>query len=93
MGIGIIRRVDNVGRIVLPSEIRKILKINIADIEFYVDRDTVILKKYVPKCSLCKANGDLNEFKARLVCKKCIQKIEDKIPEGWEDRNGKSDME
>ena len=50
---GIVRKIDELGRIVLPIETRKILGINTKDpVEIYMDNDSIILRKYEPACML-----------------------------------------
>lgn len=71
--LGIIRRVDNLGRIVLPKETRDSFGIIDNDpIEFYVDNDKIILKKYLSRCEFCTNTEDLVEFKGKKVCNECI---------------------
>ena len=55
---GIVRKVDELGRIVLPIELRRTLDIDIKDpVEIYVDGDFVMLKKYAPQCTLLRQHG------------------------------------
>ena len=76
---GIVRKVDDLGRIVLPVELRRNLGINIRDsLEIYVNEDAVMLKKYAPACIFCEENDDLIEYKGRKVCRKCIKNIKEK---------------
>ena len=73
---GIVRKVDNLGRIVLPVELRRTLDISIkSDVEIFVDGDQVILKKYIPNCVFCGNREELTEFADKMVCAKCIQKL------------------
>ncbi|MCI8548397.1 MAG: AbrB/MazE/SpoVT family DNA-binding domain-containing protein [Bacilli bacterium] len=69
---GIARRVDELGRIVIPIEIRN--QFNIAEkdtIEIYVHGDSIILKKIEPTCIFCNSKESLVKFKEKLICKKC----------------------
>ncbi|MBQ4100279.1 MAG: AbrB/MazE/SpoVT family DNA-binding domain-containing protein [Oscillospiraceae bacterium] len=69
---GIVRKVDELGRIVLPIELRRTLDINERDsLEIYVENDQIILKKYKPSCIFCDDASDVEVFKGRNVCKKC----------------------
>ena len=73
---GIIRRVDELGRVVIPIEI--INQFNIVEkdpIEIYVDDSSIILKKYEPNCVFCGSTDDLIEYKGKLVCKKCSKEL------------------
>ena len=54
---GIVRKVDELGRIVLPIELRRTLNIDIKDsIEIYVENDSIVLKKFEPTCIFCGSN-------------------------------------
>lgn len=74
--IGIIRRVDELGRVVIPIELRN--KFGIAEkdpIEIYVDGSTIVLKKYEPNCIFCGNSKNLIEYKGKLVCEKCLKQM------------------
>ncbi len=73
---GIIRRVDELGRVVIPIEIRNQFNIVEKDpIEIFVDNSSIILKKFEPNCIFCGNTENLVEFKGRLVCDKCSKSI------------------
>ncbi len=73
---GIVRRVDELGRIVLPAELRRTLDIGERDeLEIYLDDDKVVLKKYEPSCIFCASNCNLVNYHGRNVCMECIQKL------------------
>lgn len=73
---GIIRNIDELGRIVVPKEIRKQLDINNNDpVEIYVDGDKIILKKHLPACYFCGNTAYLNDFKGKKICNDCIEEI------------------
>ena len=73
---GMIRRVDELGRVVIPKEIRNKLDIQEKDpIEIYVDGDCIILKKFESNCVFCGNTKDLIEYKEKLICKKCINDL------------------
>ncbi len=75
---GIVRKVDELGRIVLPIELRRTLDINVKDsLEIYVDGSQIILKKYEPACIFCGSAKDIIHFKGKNVCKNCIGEIKD----------------
>lgn len=73
---GIVRKVDELGRIVLPSELRKSLGIDVKDsLEIYTSGDSVILKKYLPSCIFCGEANDITVFKNKNICKSCLKQI------------------
>ena len=73
---GIVRRIDELGRVVLPIELRRTLDIDIKDsLEIYVDNNSIILKKYAPACVFCGEAEDIVNFKGKNVCKKCIKEM------------------
>ena len=73
---GIIRKIDPLGRIVLPMELRNKLGVKEKDpIEILVDGSSIILKKYNPNCVFCGSSKDLFEYNDKLICNKCKDKI------------------
>lgn len=73
---GIIRRVDELGRVVIPIELRNQFNIVEKDpIEIYVEGSSIILKKFEPNCIFCGSNKNLLEYQDKLICKNCSQKI------------------
>ena len=73
---GIVRKVDELGRIVLPIEMRRTLDIAEKDaLEIYVEGSSVILKKYKPSCIFCDTAKDVAEFKGKNVCPKCLKEM------------------
>lgn len=73
---GIIRRIDELGRVVIPIEIRN--KFNIVEkdpVEIYVDDSSIILRKYEQSCIFCGNTKNLLEYKNKLVCKKCAKEL------------------
>ncbi len=74
---GIIRKVDELGRIVLPMELRNKLGISEKDpLEIYVSGSSIILKKYNLNCVLCGNTKNLIKFEDNLICADCKEKIE-----------------
>ena len=73
---GIVRKVDELGRIVLPIELRRTLDIAERDeLEIYLDDDKVILKKYEPSCIFCGSSCCLVTYHGRNVCMECIENM------------------
>lgn len=73
---GIVRKVDELGRIVIPMELRNKLDIAEKDsLEIFVDGSSIVLKKYNSGCTFCGSNKDLFAFDDKLICSKCKQKI------------------
>ena len=77
---GIVRKLDELGRVVIPIELRNQFHIIEKDpIEIFVDGSSIVLKKYEEHCIFCNASENLIEYKGKLVCKNCIMKISDNI--------------
>ena len=75
---GIVRKVDELGRIVLPIEMRRTLDIGEKDaLEIYVEGSSVILKKYKPSCVFCDATNDSTVFKGKNICPKCLKELKE----------------
>ena len=74
---GIIRPVDKLGRIVIPKELRRRLDVknDIDSFEIFTEGDSLILKKYNPRCVLCGSDENCIEYSGRLVCKACIENM------------------
>ena len=73
---GIVRKVDELGRIVLPSELRRTLGIEEKDsLEIFIDNDKIILKKYQPACIFLDTMDDLFEYKGKKVSKKAVLEL------------------
>ena len=73
---GIVRKVDELGRIVLPIEMRRTLDIAEKDaLEIYVEGSSVILRKYKPRCIFCDASKDVVQGKGKNVCPKCLREL------------------
>ena len=73
---GIVRKLDELGRIVIPKEIRKKLEIGQKDsIEIFIDGRSIVLKKFESGCIFCSNSKDLILFKDKLICKNCVKNI------------------
>ncbi len=75
--VGIVRSVDNAGRIVLPIEIRKELDIMGENnkVEILARGNEILMKKYAPSCIFCHETDDLIEFNGQKICKDCARQI------------------
>ena len=73
---GMVRRVDELGRIVLPIELRKTFNIVEKDaLEIYTEGNTIILRKYEPACIFCGDAKEVVVFKGRNVCPNCLAEL------------------
>jgi transcriptional pleiotropic regulator of transition state genes len=76
--IGIVRKVDELGRIVLPMELRRTFNINKEDpLEIFVDEDMIVLKKYEPACIFCGSADGIQQVHGRNVCEHCVAEMKD----------------
>ena len=76
---GNVRKVDELGRIVLPIELRRTLDIGEKDaVEIYVEGTSIVLKKYQPSCIFCGDSKKVVDFKGKNVCSKCLRELQNK---------------
>jgi transcriptional pleiotropic regulator of transition state genes len=76
---GIVRKVDELGRVVIPIELRRTLDIEEKDaLEIYVDGEHIILKKYAPACIFCDDARDVIQYKGKNICKNCLTDMTNK---------------
>jgi len=76
---GIVRKVDELGRVVIPIELRRTLDIQIKDpLEIFVDEDKIILRKFSPSCIFCGESRDIENFKGKNICPGCMTEISSK---------------
>jgi transcriptional pleiotropic regulator of transition state genes len=73
---GVTRQIDELGRFVLPVEIRRALNINLKDyLEIYAENDRIILKKYQPTCLFCGSEEDNILYEGKRICRACLDKL------------------
>lgn len=73
---GIVRKVDELGRVVIPIELRRTLNIEEKDsLEIYVDGEHIILKKYEPACIFCGNAKDITVYKGKNICPTCMSEL------------------
>lgn len=73
---GIVRRIDELGRVVIPIELRNKFNLSEKDpIEIYVDGSNIILKKYESNCIFCGKSENLTEYRDKQLCKNCLLKL------------------
>ena len=74
---GIVRKLDELGRIVLPIELRRTFDLSVKDpIEIYTDDDMIILKKFQRTCVFCNSAENVVEYKGRTVCTECLNELQ-----------------
>ena len=73
---GIVRKVDELGRVVIPIELRNQFQIAEKDpLEIFVDGSCIILKKYEKSCLFCGNTKKLVPYKEKLICNKCLKQL------------------
>lgn len=76
---GIVRKIDNLGRVVLPIELRRVFDIDKEDpVEIFVDDNYIMLKKYQPACIFCNDAKDVVNFRGKNICVKCLEEMRTK---------------
>ena len=74
---GITRKVDELGRIVLPIELRRTLDIAVRDeLEIYMESDHIVLQKFEPSCVFCGSARNLMSYRGKNVCMDCVHNME-----------------
>ena len=74
---GIVRKVDELGRVVLPIELRRTLDIAEKDaLEIYVEENMIMLRKYEPCCIFCGDAKDIMVFKGKNICHNCAKDMQ-----------------
>ncbi|MDI3327348.1 MAG: AbrB/MazE/SpoVT family DNA-binding domain-containing protein [Alicyclobacillaceae bacterium] len=74
---GLVRRLDQLGRVVLPMELRRIWDIRPKDaLEIYVDQDRIVLKRYEPGCVFCNTVDNTFRFKGHHICSSCKEELQ-----------------
>ncbi|MGI6452658.1 MAG: AbrB/MazE/SpoVT family DNA-binding domain-containing protein [Syntrophomonadaceae bacterium] len=77
---GVVRKVDELGRIVIPIELRRTMGIEEKDaLEIYVDNDKIILKKYEPACIFCGNAEEVLNYKGKNLCRSCLTELTKKV--------------
>ncbi len=73
---GVVRKVDELGRIVVPIELRRTMDIAVKDtLEIFVEGDQIVLKKSPPACIFCENVKDVISYKGKMVCKECLRTL------------------
>ena len=73
---GIVRRVDELGRIVIPIGLRQTHEMEAKQqLEIFVEGEYIILGKYSPHCYLCGDTNNLRNFKGKNICQPCINDL------------------
>ncbi len=80
IGTGIVRRVDDLGRIVLPKEMRKELNIDTKDpVEISKEGTEIVLRKYENRCTFCGKLKPAYNFNSKKICRECLEKIKNEL--------------
>ncbi len=78
--VGVVRNIDDLGRIVLPRELRGTLEIpKKCSLEFYLDDEIIVIKKYQPGCIFCGDVDDVVKYKGKNICSTCLTEMKTSI--------------
>ncbi len=73
---GIVRKIDDLGRVVLPIELRRTLNLEVGDgLEIFTENDGIVLKKYEASCVFCGGDKKLKDYSGKMLCSQCRKKI------------------
>jgi len=77
---GVVRKIDNMGRVVLPKETRNYLGIEVkTPLEIFVDEDYIYLKKYEPACVFCREAKNTITYRGKIICEDCLSEIRETV--------------
>ena len=77
---GMVRKIDELGRIVLPIEIRNTLGIESRDsLEIFVEGDKIVLAKYQPSCLFCGNTENVLYFHGKMICRECLEQLKKQL--------------
>jgi transcriptional pleiotropic regulator of transition state genes len=77
---GIVRKIDELGRVVLPKELRNTMNLpEGTPMEIFTEGDTIVLKKYQPGCVFCGGMDSMKEFGGQHICGKCVETIREAL--------------
>ena len=75
---GIVRKLDDLGRICIPKELRRTFNINVNDtLEIFTEGEQIILKKYQPACIFCGEASEVVNYKGKKICKHCLKELKE----------------
>ncbi len=73
---GFVKKIDELGRIVIPKDIRKSLGVDRGDfLQFFFEGESVVIKKFGEQCAICNSSDDVIKVKEKFICKDCIEQI------------------
>ncbi len=73
---GMLRKIDDLGRVVIPSEIRKAMQIDKGDVlEMSMEEDRLVIRKFAPACIFCGGTEHLFTYEEKNICGQCIETI------------------
>ena len=76
---GIVRRIDELGRVVLPIELRRTMNLEVRDpVEIFMEGDSIVLRKYEASCLFCGGSHQLTTFRGKQICSDCLRQLREK---------------
>ncbi len=77
---GVVRKIDELGRIVIPIELRRTMGIDDRDaLEILTDGEKIVLQKYLPGCIFCGNVGEVQNYKGKYICDSCFEEMQQKV--------------
>ncbi len=76
---GIVRKIDELGRVVLPIELRRTMNLDVRDpVEIFLEGDSIVLRKYETACLFCGGTHNLTSFRGKQICAECLRQLREK---------------
>lgn len=73
---GFVKRIDEMGRIVIPKNVRQTINVTTGDsLQFFIDGDGIVMKKFSSACEFCGSDNDLTELKGKYICAECVSHL------------------
>ncbi len=73
---GFIKKIDEMGRIVIPKNVRRTIDAEIGDsLQFFIDGDNIVMKKFSLSCVFCGSENNLTELNEKHICAECIARL------------------
>ncbi|NNF64920.1 MAG: AbrB/MazE/SpoVT family DNA-binding domain-containing protein [Acidimicrobiia bacterium] len=76
MDTGMVRKIDDLGRIVVPAETRRLFNIREGDeLSIAVEHGAIVIRKLEATCTFCGSTKEVSSYKGKGVCTRCQKEL------------------